>query len=188
MRVLPHILGMGLFFTCNLLPYGNDYKGAWLFLLAPARAFRPFARGVHAALWTGGVLVPHALALAGLAWAWGIGHAALFVAYSAAVTSFYLSLTLRRIDGVPFTKQVDPAQGATLMPLIMAAGIAAAAAVGLQYFVVFRSPAVVAAATAAIGAAAHFLTRAAIGALETSMRYNLALVSTEAGNLYKEVV
>jgi hypothetical protein len=53
---------------------------------------------------------------------------------------------------------------------------------------VFRSPAVVAVATVMIGTAAHFLTKSAVGALETSMRYNLALLSAEVGSLYKEVI
>jgi hypothetical protein len=188
MHLLPHILGLFLFFACNMLQFGNDFKAAWLFLLAPGRAFEPFARGVHAVLWINGVLVPHAVALPALAWAWGIGHAALFVAYSAALASLYLSLTLRLIEAVPFTKQTNAEQGATLMPMIMAAGAAGAVVVGLQYLLLFKSPAAVALGTAVIGTAAYFLTRSAIGTLETSMRYSLALLSSEAGTLYKEVV
>lgn len=186
-HLLPHLFGGLLFFICSFLPYGNDFKGVWIFLLAPAEAFGGFARGIHAALFAQVIVIPHAIMLALFAWPWGMWRAALFTGYSAAIASVYLAVELRLIDGVPFSRQADPRRGATLLPLMSAAGLAMAIAVGLQYFFVFRSPAMVAAVTVVAGAAAYLLTRFSLGALEGAMRYSLGLLSAESGALYKEI-
>jgi hypothetical protein len=186
-HLLPHILATVLFFICVFLPYGSDYKGAWIFLLVPARAFGRFARGVHALLWIEVIVIPHLILLPFLAWLWGIWHAGLFLAYSLAAASVYLAVELRLIDGAPFSKQVDTTRGAILLPLMMIGGAAIAAAVALQYFLVFRSPAVVMISAAIVGIAAYFLTRSSLGAFEVSIRYNLGLLSAESGTLYQEV-
>ena len=62
-----------------------------------------------------------------------------------------------------------------------------AVAVGLQYFLVFRSPAVVAAVTVVVGAAAYFLTRWSLEAFAASIRFHLGLLSAESGTFYKEI-
>ncbi|HKW96482.1 MAG TPA: hypothetical protein VJN43_02065 [Bryobacteraceae bacterium] len=186
-HLLPHILAAVLFFICVFLPYGNDYKGAWIFLLAPARAFAGFARGIYALLWIEVVVIPHLILLPFLAWFWGVWHAGLSLAYSLAAASVYLALELRLIDGAPFSKQADTTRGAILLPLMMIGGAATAAAVALQYFLVFRSPAIVMITTAVVGAVAYFLTRSSLGAFETSIRYHLGLISAESGPIYKEV-
>jgi len=113
-HVLPHIFGAVLFFVCIFLPYGSDYKGAWIFLLAPSR-------------------------------------------------------------------------GAVLMPMMFGGGIVMAIAVGVQYQLVFRSPAIVMPTTAALGVAAWFITRSSLGAFEVSIRYHLGLLSEESKSLYQEV-
>jgi hypothetical protein len=71
MHLLPHVLGSVLFFICIVLPYGNDYKGVWIFLNIPSRALGGFARGVFALLWFDFVLLPNLIALPLLAWRWG---------------------------------------------------------------------------------------------------------------------
>lgn len=187
MHIVPHVCGGFLFVVCSVLAYGSDFKGAWVFLLAPARAFGPFARGVYAALCIEMIVIPHGIMLLFLAWAWGMWHAGVFVAYSAAVSSVYLAVALGRIDGAPFSKQVDPARSATLLPLMLAGGLAAVIVVALQYFLVFRSPGTAVMVTAVVGASAYFLTRSLLGTFETSIRYNLALLSAESGTLYREL-
>ena len=97
LHTLPHVTGMLLFFLCVFLPYGGDYKGAWLFLLVPSRAIGGFARGVHALLWIYAIAIPNLVLLPLLAWSWGAWHAALFAAYSIAAGSVYLALELRQI-------------------------------------------------------------------------------------------
>ncbi len=186
-HLLPHVFGFMLFFICAFLPYGNDFKAAWVFLLAPAQAFSGFARGIYAALWIRVIMVPHAVMFLLFAWPWGLWQAGLFTAYSAAAASVYLALELRSIDCVPFSRQLDPARTAVSMALMLAGAAVMAIAVGVQYFFVFRSAGIVAAVTVVLAAAAYFLTRSSLGALESSMRYNLGLLSEEAGMLYREV-
>jgi hypothetical protein len=186
-HLLPHAIGSLLFFTCSFLTYGSDFKAAWLFLLAPAYAFRGFARGIYAALCITMIVFPHLVLLVVFAWSWGLGHALLFIAYSAAVTSFYLAMELHLIDSVPFSNQVDPKRAAAMLPLLMFGGAAIAIAVAVQYLIVFRTPLVVTAVTASLAAAAGWLTRRALNTMESSMRYSLGTLSNESGNFYTEI-
>jgi hypothetical protein len=187
LHVLPHAFGLMLFLICNALTYGNDYKGAWVFQLVPAGAWERFARGVFAVLWVRFTVVPHLFFLALLTWFWGIRYAALFLAYSLAVASFYLGLELRLIEGVPFTKQPVVSQGFMLLPVMVIGGLGAGLAVALQHFFLFHSPASVLAATAIVAAAAYFLTRSSLRSLSSSMRFSLGLVSGESSFLYEEI-
>jgi hypothetical protein len=186
-HLIPHLFGMALFFICSFLPYGNEPKAAWLFLLFPNQAFRGFARGIYAALAITMIVVPQVLLLLVLIVPWGIGRAGLFVAYTAAVSCVYLALELRLIDTVPFGRPLDPRIGATMLPAMIIGGMAMAIAVGVQHFFVFRSPATVSSVTAALALAGYFLTRRSLDALEGSIRYNLGLLSEESGTLYREI-
>jgi len=176
-----------LLIICNVLEYGNDYKGAWIFLLVPAGAWERFAHGVFAVLWVRFIMVPHLLLLALLTWFWGIQYAALFLAYSLAVASFYLGLELRLIEVVPFSKQPQVSRGAMMFPIMAMGGLGAALAVGLQYFFIFYSQPRALTATAIVAAAAYFLTRSSLRSLSSSMRFSLGLVSGESSFLYKPV-
>ena len=187
MHLLPHVFGLVFFWICTLLAFGNDYKGGWVFLLAPAGAFDGFARGVHALLWIGIVVIPHLVVLVVLAVYWAAWEAALFVAYSAAVASAYLGLELRLIHGVPFGKQPEASRSAFMMPLLIAGSLAMALVVAVQYWFVFRSPARAAAVTALAGVAALVVTRGSLDAFAVSMRYELGLLAVESASLYKEV-
>ncbi len=187
LHLLPHLFGFALLFVCVFLPFGSDFKASWIFLSVQAKAFGRFAHGIHAALWIRIILVPHVVLLALLAWSWGLWHAALFTAYSTAASSVYLALEIRLIDGVPFSLQVDPRRGATLLPLFIVGGLAMALAVALQILVVFRSSASAVAATAVLAGAGYFLTRNSVRTLEAAMRYSLGLLSSESGTLYKEI-
>lgn len=82
---------------------------------------------------------------------------------------------------------MDATRGAALLPLMIVGGIVMTVAVGLQYFLVFRSPAVVVGSTVVIGATAFFLTRWSQKSLAISIRYQLGLLSAESGTLYKEI-
>jgi hypothetical protein len=187
MHGIPHAIAAVLFFVCLFLPFGNDYKGAWVFLTAPGPAFGGFARGVYGALCVPMIVVPHAIMLPLLAVLWGPFHTALFVAYSAAVCFLYLSLEVRLIDGPPFCRQVDPARNAASLALFILAAAIVGVALAVQYFFLFPSLARVAAATVAAGTAAWFLTRSALASFEANIRYNMSLVSADSGSLYKEV-
>jgi hypothetical protein len=185
-HLLPHAFGIAFFLVCIAMPFGNDYKGAWLFLLAPAGAFRGVARGVYARLLTL-VLIPHLVLLPVLAWHWGARDATLFLAYSAAVSAVYLALELRRIEGMPFSRQPEGANSTDMLGLLMVGGLAMAIAVALQYFLIFRSRLVVLSVTAALCVAAWLLTRSSLAALEVAIRFHLGLLSNESKGIYTEV-
>jgi hypothetical protein len=187
LHVLPHVFGVVLFFIAVSMVYGGDYKGAWLFLLAPSRAFAGFARGVHGLLWTSVIAIPHAILLAPLIWYWGVAHAALFVAFSVSAASLYLGMVLRVVDGVPFTKQPVTSRGVYFMGIMLAGVFAMSIAVGLQYLLVFRSAPVVIVVTGVIASAAWLVTRASLEAFTLAMQFNLGLESAEVGAVYKEV-
>ncbi len=187
MHGVPHVIAFLLFVMCVVLPFGNDYKGAWVFLAAPAHTFRGFARGVYGAMCVPLIVAPHAIMLPLLAVVWGPLHAVVFVAYSAAVSFLYLSLELRLIDGPPFCRQMDPTRGAVMLPMLILSAAIMGVAVAVQLFFVFPSLTRVGLATVVAGAVAWFLTRSSLSALETSIRHNLGLVSAESGTLYVEV-
>jgi len=186
MHVWPHAFGFAFLMICTALPYGLDRKGAWIFLLAPMGAFRGFARGVFARLLTL-MLAPQAALFPFLAWTWGLRDAVLFLAYSAAVSAVYLALELRLVEGVPFTRQSDGLQNPSMMGILFAGGLAVGIAVALQYFLIFRSVALVAAVTAALAAAAWLIARSSLGSFEISIRFHLGLLTNETKGIYTEV-
>lgn len=187
-HVVSHAIAAAICFICLLLPYGNDHKGVWVFLAAPASAFHGFARGVYGALCIPLIVVPHAIMLPLMAVAWGLLHGAMFASYSAVVCFLYLSLALRLIDGPPFSRQSDAARNAMWFPMFLAGAAIVGLAVSVQYFFIFPSPARVAIATVAAGAGAWLLTRLSLRTYEASIRHNLGLVSLESGTLYREIL
>jgi hypothetical protein len=185
-HVFPHALGFAFFMICANMPYGLDRKGAWVFLLAPMGALRGLARGVYARLLTL-ILAPQLVLLPVLAWQWGIRDAALFLAYSAAVSALYLSLELRLVEGVPFTRQEQASGNPYMLMILLVGGLAVGIAVALQYFLIFRSPQAVLAVTVALSIAAWLATRSALQTFEVSIRFHLGLVSNESKGIYTEV-
>jgi hypothetical protein len=187
MHFVPHVFGIILFTICVAMVYGNDYKGAWVFLLTPSQTFDGFARGVHSLLWIWVIGIPHLVLAGPLAWHWGIAHALVFLAFSMAVGSFYLGLELRLIGGVPFSQQPVTSRGVYFMGIMLLGGLCVAIAVGLQYALLFRSVAVVLLVSAALAGAAWVVTRASLGTFAVNMRYNLGLASAEVGPMFREV-
>lgn len=169
---LPHLLGMLVLIVCMQLAYGNDYKGAWSLAVVPDDRFRPFARGIHAALWILVVLLPNAFWLVVLAWFWGVVDAALFIAYCVAVASLYLGVGLRLIGGVPFGQPMDPTRNALAMGAMLVFFMAAAVAVGIQYML-FRWVAAVVGITIAVAVGAGFLTSITLDDFAIRMRESL---------------
>ncbi|MGJ5820049.1 hypothetical protein [Paludibaculum fermentans] len=186
-HLVPHITGALLFFISTLLVYGTDHKGTWIFLLAPSGSLQGIANGTHAALWTRIILAPHVLLLLVTSWYWGVVDALLFAAFSMAMASFYLGLELRLIEGLPFSKQPETTRSPFMMPLMLGGGLAMAAIVALQYFVIFRSRLTVLGVTAIVAAGAWAVTRLSLQALGESIRFHLGVVSAESGTIYHEI-
>jgi hypothetical protein len=111
----------------------------------------------------------------------------LFTAFSGTLVSLYLGLELLLIHGVPFSQQLGRSAGAFLLPVMFVGGLVAGALVALQYFLLFPSRVAVAVAAIVFGSAAYFVTRHSLKSLESTMRFNLGIVSSEATLLYKEV-
>ena len=155
---LPHLLGVATLFACRFLPFGNDHQGAWTFSAAPESSLRPFAGGVHAALWVLLVAAPHLVGLLYFGWFWGLPDAGAFVAYSAAVASLYLAGALRLVDGLPFGRPTPGTRTSLPIGLGIAVMLTAAVAVGIQ-LLLFRSFVAVGAATLVVAAAAYLLAR-----------------------------
>lgn len=169
---LPHLIGLIVFLSCLYLAYGNDYKAVWSFAIVPDTSFRPYVRGIHAGLWFMLVAAPNAFWLLVLAWSWGVSDALWFIAFSTAVTSLYLAVGLRLIDGLPFGKQTPPARQVVTVAMSMIYLLVAGAAVGIQYLV-FRSVVAVAAVTIMVSVGACFLTRATLADFESRIRRSL---------------
>lgn len=185
-HILPHVLGLAMILTCQFLAYGNDFKAIAWFFTAPDSSFRPFAGGIHAALWLLLAAVPNLLSLPVLAWYWPVPDAVLFVAFSTAASSLYLGVGLRLIDGVPFGKQAPPTRSAVGFGLMMVFFMGAGIAVGIQYLL-FRSAAAVVVVTLLVGVGARFLTRAVLDDYAARIRLQLKLAASGSVLLYKEV-
>jgi hypothetical protein len=185
MHIFPHGFGILFYVMTSVLVFGSDYKGAWLFLLAPAGAFRGFTRGVYARLFTL-IVVPHAVLLVVAVRNWGVRDATLFTLYSMAVAAVYLGLELRLIEGIPFSQQPEASRNPFILPMMLLGGAVMAVAVGLQYWI-FRSPAAVIAVTLALAGSAWFLTGKSLAAFEISIRFHLGMLSTESKGIYTEV-
>jgi len=182
----PHGLGMLMIFVAALLPFGSDHKAAWLFQLVPVPVISGFAAGTYAPM-AQFLVIAHAVEAPFLVWRWGAAHAALLLAFSGAASFVYAGLAVRMIEAIPFTRIPNPQRAAITLPILLLAVFGIAIAVALQHFVLFRSPAAVAAATVALAVAAWYAGRSGIRALAVSMRYQLAESSGESGSLYREV-
>lgn len=171
-HMLPHMLGMGTLIACRFLAFGNDHKGAWSFSAAPESSLRPFAAGVHAALWVVLVAAPHLALLAFFGWFWGVPDAAGFVVFSAAVASLYLAGALRLTDGLPFGRRAPGTRTSVPISLGIAVFLAAGITVGMQ-ILLFRSVFAVGAVTLLIAAGAYLLARVTLGGLASRIRSSL---------------
>jgi hypothetical protein len=183
---LPHAFGLLLVFVCSLLPFGSDYKGAWIFRLAPPPALDAFAAGVYGLL-AQVVIVLNVLAAPALIWNWGLPHAALFLAFSVATGAAYIAATMRLVDGIPFTRQPDPKRSALSLPVLMLGMVVVGIAVSLQHFLLFRSPLAVGVLTPIVAVAAWLAGRASMVAMGEEMKNQVAQEVGESGALYREV-
>ena len=185
-HLLPHVLGLVMVLASQFLVYGNDFKAIAWFFTAPDSSFRPFAAGIHAALWLLLAGVPNLLSLPVLAWFWPVREALLFVAFSTAVASLYLGVGLRLIKGMPFGTKAEPTASAVGLGFMLVFFMAAGIAVGIQYLL-FRSAVAVALVTLIVGAGARFLTRAVLDDFAARIRLQLQQAASGSVPLYREV-
>ena len=171
-HALPHALGLATLMACRFLPFGNDHKGAWTFSAAPESSLRPFAAGVHAALWVLLVAAPHLLWLLFFGWYWGLPDTAGFFVFSVAIASLYLAGALRLTDGLPFGRPSPGTRTSLPVSLGIAVLILAGIMVGLQHLL-FRSAVAVGVATLVFAAGAYLLARLTLPGLASRIRSSL---------------
>jgi hypothetical protein len=171
-----------------MLPYGTDYKGIWLFLLVSNRGLAGFAQGIHAALWLMFIAVPHVALFPLFAWKWGVGQALIFNVFSVCVSSVYLALGIRSIEGIPFGKQIGPtkAGGGKAFIRVIAFFVGAGVSVAVQYLL-FRSVVAVVIATVILAAITVVITRKCLHDLHVAIIYHLGTMSQTSTMIYKEV-
>jgi hypothetical protein len=183
---LPHIGGIIGLTACVAIKYSNQYKAAWVFLTLPLEGIHSFVRGIFWATWLplgalSLVLMPI------LAWSWGIRDATLFTAYTMAVGSFYLSIEMFLVDGLPFANPPESLKGSMSGPLVIVSGIGALIIVGLQWLFIFQSRFVAAGAVLAFAGAAYVIAGASLRYVETNVMHNLHVIATGRTAMFKEV-
>jgi hypothetical protein len=183
---IPHVSGlMGLIF-CFAITYSNQHRAAWIFLTFPMDGIRSFARGLFWAFWIPLNTAP-VLLLPFFIWRWGIADALLFTTYSLAVGSFYLSVELFIIDGLPFSSPPEAMKGTMAAPLVILGIVGALILVGLQWLFIFQSRFVTAGAILVFAGAAYALAQASLRYLEVNVLHSLHVIATGRTAMFKEV-
>ncbi|MFN7922182.1 MAG: hypothetical protein U0Q16_18915 [Bryobacteraceae bacterium] len=185
-HLLPHTFGLMAFFSCSILKPGSHFKAAWVFQLSPAGAFPRLANGMYAALWTVFVLAPHGILLPLMVWRWGPAGAAGFTAYSAALVSVYLGLSVLLVDGLPFAHQPEVAQTSWMLGVLMGGGVVAALIVAFQHYFVFRSGIAAVLTTAGVAAMAALIGMRSVAGLAAAMRFYLERFAAGPHQLFQE--
>lgn len=184
--LLPHVAALGGITICSMLPFSDQHRAAWIYLTAPLDGIRSFVIGIFWALWLP-LAVGSVLLAPIFAWYWGAPDALLFVAYSLALGSFYLSLGLLLVDGLPFAN--PPRQTGSFLgaPLIIASLAAVLGIVVLQWYVIFQYRLVTIACVLAFATAAYAIARVSMVNLQTNVMYNLHAIASGRRAMFKEI-
>jgi hypothetical protein len=185
-QFLPHITGIIGLIVCSNLKYSNQHKAAWLFQMVSLESLRSFVRGIFLAVWLP-LITLCLLLIPVFTWSWGVGDAVLFAAYSIAVGSFYLSIEMFFVDGLPFANPPESLKGSMMGPLVIVSFIGGLVIVLLQWFFIFQSRLVTAAAVLVFTGAAYAIAHASLRYVETNVVHNLHLIATGRAAMFKEV-
>jgi hypothetical protein len=185
-QVLPHIGGFMGFVFCFALGSSNQYRAAWIFLTFPFDGIRSFVRGIHWALWIL-ICAPTIVGAPFFIWKWGIADAALFTVYSIAIGSFYLSIELFLIDGLPFANPPESMKGSMTAPLMIAALIGAGILVGLQWLFIFQSRFVTLGAILVFIGAAYVIAQVSMRYLQVNVFHTLHRIASGSTAMFKEI-
>jgi hypothetical protein len=185
---VPHLLGYVLMTVCVVMGYSDQYKSAWIFLTVPMTGIQSFVRGIYWSLWLPIVMSPHIVVLAIGFWLWGPVDSLVFTAYSLAISSLYLSATLRLLEGLPFATAPKPRAGGVVgLPLMLTAFAICGSFIALQYFFIFRSLAVTAAAALIAFGSAVALARNTLHGIQTNVLHNLHLLASGPTRMFSEL-
>lgn len=171
-HLFPHLLGLTTLLGCRFLAYGNDYKCAWLFTTMPRHFVDPFAQGVTIFLLSFVVGLPHLASLLTFVWFWPFIDLALFVTFSALVTSIYLLIGLGYIEGIPFGRQYDPEKIMLSFFFFLIWGLGMAATFGIQ-LLLFLSYYAVIGAILVLSITAIILAKSSLSQFATDIKVHL---------------
>ncbi len=183
---IPHALGYMMLLPCAMLAFTDWHQAAWIFVTAPLGRFRAFARGMFAALWLPGVALPQFLIIPLTARLWGWKAAVLYSLFSAVVASFYLSLEVLLIPGLPFANPYQASRSAVSIPAMILGGVMAAILVGLQWLV-FQIWWLALAAGVLLALATWFAAHLTLRKLENVIGLNLRTLCLGSTRMFKEV-
>jgi hypothetical protein len=185
-QLLPHLAGLMGFIFCFAITSSNQHRAAWVFLTFPLDGIHSFVRGIFWAFWIPLNLLALLMTPIGI-WRWGIADAALFTLYSLAIGSFYLSVELFTISGLPFGNPPEAMRGSMTGPLIFVALVGALILVGLQWFFVFRSRLITAGAVFVFAGAAYAIAQTSLRYLEVNVLHNLHRIAAGNSAMFKEI-
>jgi hypothetical protein len=186
LHFLPHVCGLMGLILCFAITYSNQHRAAWIFLTFPTDSIRSFVRGLFWSLWIPLNIFP-VLFFPFLIWRWGIADAALFTTYSLAVASFYLSVELFNIDGLPFSNPPEAMKGSMAAPLVILGIVGALILVGLQWLFIFQSKFVTLGAVLVFAGAAYVVAQRSLRYLEVNVLHSLHVIATGRTAMFKEV-
>jgi hypothetical protein len=184
LHALPHALAFMLLLPIILLSQTDQPQGAVTFLTLPFRNMGAFARGVYCSLWLPSVGIAHLLLIIPAIWFWGWIDALLFVTFSAALASLYLSTELFLMDGLPFANPVRLSAQAVLMP-VMLMGAPCAAILAFLQWLIFRSYTAALLATVMVSLLAVLVTRFSLRHMAKEFRANLIALGLGPSRLFK---
>jgi len=161
-------------------------QGAAVFLTLPFRDMGAFARGVYCCLWLPSVGIAHLLLICPAIWFWGWRDALLFVMFSTAMASLYLSAELFLMDGLPFANPVRLSAQNLLIP-VMLIGAPCAVILAFMQWLIFRSHTAAAIATVSVLLLAALVTRFSLRHLAREFRANLLALGLGPSRLFKPV-
>jgi hypothetical protein len=173
-----------LLFPIALLSQTDQPQGAAVFLTLPFRNMDAFTRGVYCSLWLPSVGIAHLLLIFPAIWFWGWRDALLFVIFSAALASLYLSAELFLMDGLPFANPVRLSAQAFLIAVMLVGALCAAILVLLQWLI-FRSHTGAIIATVSVLSLAVLVTRFSLRHMAKEFRANLLSLGLGPSRLFK---
>jgi hypothetical protein len=181
----PEILSLVTFMACMVLAYSDQYRASWIFLLAPGDGVRAFVRGIYWALWLPFAAAPLLLTFPAFAWRWGTADAALFTAYSLAVTALLLAPQLFVIEGLPFGCPPKAERTHMMLPTILFGPIVLLIGWILQWHFLFHSRALTALAALLFGLAAAVVARQSLQRLEQRADRSLARLAGGPAGMFQ---
>jgi hypothetical protein len=104
-----------------------------------------------------------------------------------AIGSFYLSVEMFLVDGLPFGNPPKPSRGSLAAPLIIAALIGTFILVLLQWLFIFQSRLVTLGAALVFSGAAYLIAQISLRNLEVNVLHNLHVIASGRTAMFKEL-